>query len=197
MKTKTIPEETRKKILETAWTLIAERGETDVSQVEIAEAAGVSRQTLFLAFGDRTGLLLAMVRHKDTLSDHVQRLGFAGGLKPEDPESLIASVEAWLDYLPIIYPVGILLDAAALTDAAARAAWDDRMKGALLAGWRRRARAVHAAGSIKGDPDRIAEEIWALCHPSAWRLLVVETGWSAVEFRQSRINLVRACLSRG
>jgi AcrR family transcriptional regulator len=195
--TKAISEETRKKILEAAWALFAERGEVGVSQVEIAQATGVSRQTLFLAFGDRAGLLRAMLQHKDTLSDHAQRLGFAGGLPPSDPESLLASVQAWLDYLPIIYPVGILLDAAALTDPAARAAWDDRMKGALLAGWRARAKAAHAAGNLQGNPDRVAEEIWALCHPSAWRLLVAECGWSADEFRQSRIDLVRACLNRG
>ena len=197
MKTKAIPEETRYRILEAAWALIAERGDAAVSQVEIAQATGISRQTLFLAFGDRTGLLLAMVRHKDTLSDHVQRLESAGGLAPSDPESLLASVRAWLDYLPVIYPVGILLDAAALTDPAARAAWDDRMKGALLAGWRRRTKAAHAAGNLKGNPERVAEEIWALCHPSAWRLLVAEGGWSADEFKQSRVDLVRFCLDRG
>jgi len=56
-----ITEETRVAILDAAWELIVERGKLDVGQAEIAAKAGVSRQTIYLAFGGRAGLLVAML----------------------------------------------------------------------------------------------------------------------------------------
>ena len=152
--------------------------------------AGVSRQTVFYAFGDRAGLLVAMVRHKDSRTDHVARIRETVAAPDDGADGMVRLVEAWLDYLPEIYPVGILLDAAALTDPAARAAWDDRMD-AVLGAFRRKAEAV------TDDPARVADEIWALCHPTQWRRLVVECGWSPETFRASRVRLTRAVLETG
>jgi AcrR family transcriptional regulator len=197
VKTKPISEETRSAILETTWTLIARKGRLDVSPQEIAEISGVSRQTIYLAFGNRAGLLTAMARHKDTQSDHVERLSkisHAAELQREDFE---AYVGVWLDYLPLIYPVAILLDAAALTDREAASALDDRMKGALLAGLksilRRLAKSGHVSDAWK--PERAAELVWSAIQPSAWRQLVVECGWSPKEFRRSRLEIVRAIVA--
>ena len=71
---KQISDASRIAILDAAWELIAERGRLDVGQSEIAAQAGVSRQTIFLAFGGRAGLLVAMLRNKDEQSHHVARL---------------------------------------------------------------------------------------------------------------------------
>lgn len=196
MKKKPISDETKRTILETAWALISDSGRADVGMAEIAKAAGVSRQTVFYAFGDRTGLLIAMVRHKDTMTDHVDRLTRAAALRDGRPGGLVAMAEAWLDYLPVIYPVGILLDAAALTDPSARAAWEDRMS-ALRGGFLRLARHIHAESGLPDTPERIADEIWALCHASAWRRLVVDCGWSAEAFRVSRLSLIASLLAPG
>lgn len=187
MKSKPITEATRAAVLEAAWELIVDEGRADVGQKEIAARAGVSRQTVYYAFGDRTGLLVAMVRHKDTLSDHVERIAAARRAEGATVEAMLALVDAWLDYVPVIYPVGILLDAASLSDPAAEAAWRDRMeavRGAFLA----------RARNLSDDPQCVADEIWALCHPTQWRRLVVERGWSAEAFRASRRRLVRAVL---
>lgn len=189
MKSKPISEATRAAVLEAAWELIVEQGRTDVGQQDIARRAGVSRQTIYYAFGDRAGLLLAMVRHKDTLSGHVERIRAAGQAEGATVEAMLDLVDAWLDYLPVIYPVGILLDAASLADPGALAAWQDRMS-AVHKAFRSR------AGELSDKPDRVADEIWALCHPTQWRRLVVERGWSADEFRASRRRLVRALLAK-
>lgn len=187
MKPKTISDATRVAILDAAWELIAEEGRLDIAQQDIARRAGVSRQTVFYAFGDRAGLLVAMVRHKDTKSDHVDRIMAAMAAPDDGVAGMLRVVGAWLDYLPEIYPVGILLDAASLADPAAQAAWSDRMD------------AVHVAirrtvEGLSGDPDRVADEIWALCHPTQWRRLVLERGWSAEAFRDSRFRLARSVL---
>lgn len=193
-KPKSISAETKTAILEAAWSLIAETGRTDVAMTEIASSARVSRQAVFYAFGGRSGLLLAMVRHRDEATDHIARLR----TKLADPEptrtTLAEAAAIWLEYLPVIYPVGVLLDAAAITDADAEAAWRDRMIDGLLGGFKRLAARIHARNPLECGPDRTAEEIWAEVHPSAWRRLVVECGWSPEEFVTNRQMMVQRIL---
>ncbi|WP_176441021.1 TetR/AcrR family transcriptional regulator [Oceanicola sp. 22II-s10i] len=193
-KPKSISDETKGAILGAAWQLIVERGRTDIGMAEIAGAAGVSRQAVFYAFGGRPGLLLAMVRQKDRMSDHVERLGRLAATPDPDRETLAAYAGVWLDYLPIIYPVGILLDAASLTDEDAAAAWRDRMIDSLLGGFRRLAAAVHAKQPFDDDPLRLADALWAQVHPTMWRRLVAECGWSPEDFRKRQMEMCRGLI---
>lgn len=195
---KAISDETKSAILEAAWNLIAEKSKVDVSQVEIAAAAGVSRQTVFLAFGNRTGLLTAMVRHKDSRSPRLARLMQVAQEQRNDPEQLLDVVAAWIDYIPDIYPVAILLDAAGQTDPDADAAIADRMHGMLLRGFvaRLSRMAVRHQLAEGADPVRTAEQIWDHVHIRSWRSLVVECGWTPETFKQSRITLIRRYLAR-
>jgi AcrR family transcriptional regulator len=194
MEKKPISEATRTAILNATWSLIAEKGRFDVGQAEIAAAAGVSRQTVYLAFGDRAGLLLAMARNRDTQTDHVRRFSEISNAETAGPDDFVRYLDIWLDYLQQLYPVAILLDAAALTDRDAAAAYNDRMKGALLAGFKRVLHLLAKGGDLVPgcNPDRAAEMIWSLAHPTAWRQLVVELGWSPEEFRRSRLEVIRA-----
>jgi AcrR family transcriptional regulator len=194
---KPISEQTRAHILATAWDLIARSGRADVGQAEIAAAAGVSRQTVFYAFGSRAGLLTAMVAFQDDRSERLRRLSEVSTRRDTSVGALVETVEAWLDYLPEVYPVAALLDAASLTDAEAKAAIESRMVGRLLAGLQRRLAAMAAARTLAAgrDPVRTAEAIWELVHLPAWRLLVVDRGWTPEAFRDNRIALVRALVT--
>lgn len=51
----------RARLLEAAARLVAERGAEHVTMHEVAETAGVGKGTLFRRFGDRDGLLLALL----------------------------------------------------------------------------------------------------------------------------------------
>lgn len=196
MKKEPVSEATRTAVLDATWSLMADKKRPDVSLSEVAAVAGVSRQTIYIAFGDRAGLLMAMVQHKDTQSDHVMRLGqvsYAGKVTPADFRRYL---EVWFEYLVMIYPVAILLDATSVTDKAAAAAWDDRMKGALLAGLKRifanLAKGRHLAPGWKADHG--AELVWSLIHPTSYRQLVLGCGWTVDEFRRSRLDLIGATL---
>jgi AcrR family transcriptional regulator len=193
VKTKPIPEATRATILDAAWALIEEMGRLDVGQAEIAARAGVSRQTVYLAFGGRPGLLMAMLRRKDRKSPEAARLYAFAGRKVSSPAEFLNLVSAWIDYLPVIYPVGILLDSAALNDPAAARAWDDRMKRTLLEGFCIVLTQLRDAGHLRPawTPEKAAEFVWSLVHPASWRMLVVQCGWTPVEFRRSRLDLAR------
>ncbi|MER6975650.1 TetR/AcrR family transcriptional regulator [Streptomyces carpinensis] len=51
----------RARLMEAAAGLVAERGAEHVTMHEVAQAAGVGKGTLFRRFGDRTGLLVALL----------------------------------------------------------------------------------------------------------------------------------------
>ena len=195
---KQISHASRIAILDAAWELIAERNQLDVGQSEIAAQAGVSRQTIFLAFGGRAGLLVAMLRNKDEQSQHVARLREIASGSGDERSDFLSFIDVWLDYLPVIYPVGIQLDVAALHDKDAAAAWDDRMKKALLYGMKHILARLQSADRIAPGwtADTAAEMAWSLVHPASWRLLVVECGWSADDFRRTRIEIICQTLLR-
>jgi AcrR family transcriptional regulator len=195
---KTISEDTRRAVLDAAWELMSTQGRLDVGMAEIAQAAGVSRQTLFYAFGNRAGLLVAMVRHKDSLTDHVGRLAALARGEGSDATTLHAFLDVWLDYLPVVYPVAIQLEAGALTDTDAALAFADRFHNrGLRRGLELILGRMAAAGTLRPgqDPARLADLCLSLVLPSAWRALVVDGGWPPAAFAASRHALVDAALA--
>jgi AcrR family transcriptional regulator len=196
MKTRPLPWETRARILEAAWTRVTERGRVDIPIAEIAREAGVTRQSVYLAFGNRTGLMIAMARHADDQSVHSHHLRAVAAGADDGPEALMAFVDAWLHHLPEIYPVGVLLGAAAITDPEAAAVFNDRMVGSLHARYRQVLSRLNAAGHLAAGytPDTAADLAWSLTHIDAWRQLVVERGWTPEAFRADRAALIRATL---
>jgi len=193
-----ISDDTRAALLATAWDLMAEPGRLNVGMAEIAAVAGVSRQTLFYAFGNRAGLLVAMVRHRDTLSEHVPRMSELARGSGADLETLLAYVDAWLAHLRDVYPVAIQLEVASLSDPDAAAAWHDRIFGhGVRLGLDLILTRMTQAGAAPADtsPARLADQCLALLVPSAWRYLVVERGWTAEAFAVSRHTLIRSLLA--
>ena len=56
---------TRRRILDAALNLITRHGGADVSLADVAQAAHLSRQALYLHLANRSALLIALVRHAD------------------------------------------------------------------------------------------------------------------------------------
>lgn len=173
--------ETRARILEATWKLMEESRDLGVRIADIAAAAGVSRQAVYLHFGSRANLLLAAVQYRDRSSPS-ETIAHAAMQDPL-PAALAGFVSAWFAHIPRIQPVAQLLSAASQTDAEARVAWEDRM--ALL----RRltlvlARRLRAAGLL--GPEWTAEQasdwIWHRVHLDGWRHLVAERGWDPADY---------------
>lgn len=185
-------------ILDAAWQLICRRGRADVGLADIAKAAGVTRQSIYIGYGGRFGLLIAMARNADDRSAHCRRMREISNGEGNDPRTLHAYVEAWLAHLPEIYPVGILLSAAATTDPEAREVFADRMVGGLHAAYlticKRLGRARHLARGW--DAERAADFCWSLTHIETWRQLVVERGWTPAELLADRQAVIAKILVR-
>jgi AcrR family transcriptional regulator len=197
VKPQSLSSQTREAVLEAAWELLAEGRRVDASLSEIAARAGVTRQSIYLGFGNRVGLLIAMARHADSRSLHARRMRTVSESGADDPEALIGFVHAWLLHLPEIYPVGILLSAAAVTDPEAAEVFRDRMVGSLHARYRLLLERLATAGHLApGNAARGADLCWSLTHIDAWRQLVVERGWTPAAFRKNREALIRAFVLR-
>jgi AcrR family transcriptional regulator len=191
----TIKPETRLHILDTAWAAISHAQTVDISMAEIARLAGVSRQTMYLAFENRAGLLEAMVANKDAASPLVEAITAARQSCDGSGESLIAFNRAWLAYLPEIYSVGSLLSAASIIDTAAATAWQSRMKR-LRQGQVHIAGKVEAAGNLQPwlNARQAADICYGLTHVDNWRLMVVECGWTPADFIETQLRLIRRAI---
>ena len=118
--------ETRRRILDATWELVTERGAT-LRLADVAARASVSRQALYLHFGDRSGLLLALVRHMDETLDLADALA-AVHVAPDGPSLLEAAMRLNCTFWTQVLPVAQVLEAAQHDDAALGAAWRDRMR---------------------------------------------------------------------
>ncbi len=90
----------RRKVLDAAECLFAERGVSEVSMDEVAAAAGVGKGTLYRRFGDRSGLAMAVLDAHDRLLQH-EILRGDPPLGPGAPpcERLLAFTDAMIDHV--------------------------------------------------------------------------------------------------
>jgi AcrR family transcriptional regulator len=190
------PQATRERILQAAQALIQQRGNANFSLVELAAETGLSRQTLYLLFGTRAGLLMALVDDLDARSSGPARLA---ALREQGVRDFEAYVRAWLDYLPVVLPVARSLSAAAASgDADARAAWESRL-AKLRHGFTQMARGLQAEGRLRAGwtVPQAAEWILALTHIDLWQHLVVEAGWKPADHVERVVDTLHKTLVKG
>ena len=183
----------RARILREAWAMIEAGRIGDLTMAAVGKAAGVSRQTVYVQFGTRAGLLVQMVRERDATNPRQEQL--AAALEEPDPiDALIAVTRVLAAWWQDINPIAQALYGAALTDDAARAAWEDRMThlnelaeqvvqrldtaGVLAPGWD----VAHAS-------DWLANQL----NPLGW-VLLTDAGWSQRTYEERMTAVVGTVL---
>src|SRR5919107_2252664 len=157
--------ETRTRILAAAWRLMVERRGQGVRISDVAAAAGVSRQAVYLHFASRAELMVATARYGDKVRGLDERLRRYRAVT-NGVERLEAFVEFWGNYIPEIYGIARALLAARETDEAVAAAWDDRM-GVVYEACRDIIERLHRDGTLG-----------SLLSIGNWENLTLERGWS-------------------
>jgi AcrR family transcriptional regulator len=185
--------ETRRQILQATWELIEEGG-PNIKLIDAAARAGVSRQAVYLHFGDRAGLLLALVHYMP------EALGFPELLAhvfdaPTGVESLERAVELHSTYTAKIDSVAQVLETAQYHDDDLGAAWRNRMDAS---------RAAHRAIIQRiADEGRLAEGwtvgtaadlFYTITMNGPWRELIRELGWTPEQYAESVNRLLRRSL---
>jgi AcrR family transcriptional regulator len=180
---------TRSRILRAAWALVRSKGSAAVTLAEIAAAAGVSRQALYLHFDNRVGLLTAMARHHDATSGFADRVAKAATRPPV--EGLEHLLRAWNDYIPQILPVARALEAAAATGDEGGAAWHDRMAD-LRDAFRAAVGRIGRAGLLGPEwtVNSAADWVWASSHLTHWQHLIEERGWSPRRYTDVTVRAI-------
>ena len=171
---------TTDRILREAWRLCRERPVHEVTVADVARASGVSRQALYLHFGDRAGLLTAAVRHHDETSGFVKRVYESFDMPPR--EGLERLLRAWCAYMHDIEPVARALAAGALLGDESGLTWEDRMRD-LRRAIKTHMRRLEQQGALAPGwtADRATDWAYARTHLASWRALVRERRWSQRE----------------
>lgn len=180
---------TRTRILDAAWALLSEQG-AGVRVADVAARAGVSRQAIYLHFGDRNGLFVALGDHIDVTygRDRLRQRVFGA---PSGVESLRRWVETMSWYNGKIAPVARILEALAETDAALAAMARDRWTG-------RRGHVLRIVERIAQDGDlaqawtveEAVDLIYTITLPGSWWVLTAALGWSQERYARDIMALI-------
>lgn len=189
--------ETRKRILAATWRLMEKGRGHEVRMTDIAKAAGISRQAIYLHFSTRTELMVATTHYVDEVRGLSERLvryqAATTGI-----ETLDAYVEFWGKYIPEIYGLAKALLAVYETDKAAAAAWDDRMN-AVRSGCRHTIDALLREEMLASEWSReeAIDLLWATLSVNNWELLTKVCGWSRSEYIERMQTLLKHTLVKG
>lgn len=173
--------ETRRRILDATWALLEERG-TGIRVADVAERAGISRQAVYLHFGDRISLFVAVADHID-VSFGRDRLRAHVFDAPTGAESLGRWVETMSWYTAKIDSVSRVLELSAESDEALAAAWKDRMLG-RRGHVRRIVDRIHTEGRLADGwtVEAATDLVFAVTLPGPWRVLTSVLGWSTERY---------------
>jgi len=186
--------DTRTRILQAAWSLLEQSDGQGVRMSDIAKAAGVSRQALYLHFPTRAELLVETTRYLDVLKNVDDRLAPSRGAK-RGTDRLDAYIEAWGNYIPEIYAGAKALMAMQDTDEAAALAWADRMR-AVREGCAAAVAALAHDGTLTPDHGE-AEATDVLCmllSVRTWEQLTRDSGWTQQRYIDTTKQLARKVL---
>ncbi len=174
--------ETRTRILVATVQILEEHGGRGVRMGDIAKAAGISRQAVYLHFTSRAELLVAATKYLDEVLEVDRRLAPSRAAK-SGIERLALYIDCWGNYIPEIYGVAKALLLAQDTDEAAAAAWQDRML-AMRDGCRAAIDALHSDGKLApGWTPKIATDVlWTMLLVPNWENLTGECGWSTKQY---------------
>ena len=162
--------------------------------VEIAKAADISRQALYLQFSDRASLFLALARYAD------EKRGLAPALECiRRAESGLASLELLLSLRarmnPEIWPLHLVAQALRHHDPAVERAFQDRLKNRLIV-CRDIVETINRDGLLRPDLpiDQATDQLWSITSLGTWADLVLTRKWSSETYQTQLVLLIRRAL---
>jgi AcrR family transcriptional regulator len=185
-------------ILDAALRLITRRGGADVTMGDIARAARLSRQAVYLHFADRGELFLALVRHVDDkmgVEEEVRKIVEA----PTGIEAVRAMVSLQARRNPDLWAVARVMDAVRRSDNAVERGWQDRLRY-RLEGCRQMIGRIEKEAALRPglDPALAADLLWTITSLRMWEDLVIQRQWTAAQYEERVFGLlVEALTVRG
>jgi AcrR family transcriptional regulator len=166
---------TRDRILNAAWALLESNPGVAARMSDIAKAAGVSRQALYLHFPNRTELFIAVTRHQDAVFG-VQNMLAESRAAETGEARLQAFITAWGNYIPRIFGVAKTLLVMSETDTDAAKAWNERMAD-MREGCTAAVAALARDGALVMREREATDLLWTLLSIPTWEHLTRLCGW--------------------
>jgi AcrR family transcriptional regulator len=176
---------TRARILDAAGELFLERGYARTTVQDLAERAGVARDTVHAIFGGKARVLTALIDTRllpDGAVANVADTPGAQAIKAEtDPRRQIEMFATWMAGMSTrLRPVFEILRTASAVEPDMAAVFGE-MDRFRLKNMQTYARWFARRGPLRVSTKRAAEIIWALASPDVARMLCDELGWSETE----------------
>ena len=173
---------TRERVVAAAAPLFVARGYLDTTMAELAGAAGVAVQTLYLAFGSKAAVLQAVwdAAGPDRPADWAAALVAA----PDGPEALARHVEVTTAAVERRHPLDAVLRAAAADPEPA-----ELLAAARASALEAHARAIdelaeHPGFTVDLSLQRATDVVATLLAPETYALLVVQQGWTTPDWAE-------------
>jgi AcrR family transcriptional regulator len=187
----------RDAVVATAEELFLAQGFAGTTVAAVARRSGVSVELVYKHFGDKAGLLRAVVERALEGSGPVPAESRADALPAADAAAL---VRGWgrlaAEVAPVVSPVLLLVRAAAAQDPDAERLADEldaarmrRMSGNA----RRLAEAGHLGEGV--TVESAADVMWTLSSPEVYDLLVRRRGWDPAGYRDFVTRGIAALLA--
>jgi AcrR family transcriptional regulator len=200
-------EETRQRIIEAAHTLFSEGGYPNVSLDQIAELAGVSRQTLYVQFGSKTGVLEALFAHAEHQSfgtstefeDTLDELARTQKERADPVSDLLVICRHAFRMVEHFYTE----NAALIRNCRAQAVYEPEFRTIWVRGMNSHRFAMHrvvrtiaALGRLAPGwtVESAADWLAAVAHYNQFDMLVEERGWSPEMVSERIVQLIREML---
>jgi AcrR family transcriptional regulator len=186
--------QTRKRILDVALTLAAEMGPT-MRLVDVSSGAGVSHQGLYLHFGGRDGLLVALLAHMVETFDLHQRHSLVvdasdGATALRRMVEFLGSMNQRLD------SIGWVLEEAQFLDDAFGRDWRQRVAGLRAAIESEVISRLAHEGSLREgwEVSDAADLFIAVTTLGTWRDMTRELGWTPEQYIENVTRLLSQSL---
>jgi|SRR5581483_1117080 len=176
---------TRTRILDAASELFLDRGYARTTMKEIADRAGVARDTVHAVFGSKARVLTALIDQRlvpdSSVANVTER---ADGLAIRDEPDQRRQIQLLARFLAglstRLRPIFEILRTASAVEPEMASVFAEmdrfRMKNMqTYAGW------IAARGPLRMSTKRSGETIWALASPDVGRMLCDELGWTQAQ----------------
>ncbi|QJT03082.1 helix-turn-helix transcriptional regulator [Streptomyces asoensis] len=174
----------RARLLEAAARLVAERGAEHVTMQEVAEAAGVGKGTLFRRFGDRDGLLIALLGEAEAEFEEAYVSG-APPLGPGAPagDRLVAFGCALIERIAADTDLGAALGRQVIHER--------RHASRTGSAFHRHVSTLLGEAGVDGDHDMLAHALLAFANFETTDYLHVGCGIPVARLQATWVDLVR------
>ena len=174
---------TRRSVIDSARQLFLEDGFAATTMPAVAQAAGVSVQTVYKVFRTKTRLAkavfdVAMAGDDEPVVMLDRPLLARARAEPDAHRKLQLYGDFLADVAPRHVPIQLVIRDAAATDPEARAVWAE-LQAERLRAMATFARALHDDGHLRPGISRSAARdiLWTYNSAEVFQLLVIERGW--------------------